>query len=456
MTLLMPNIEISIPDFCLVLLVGPSSAGKSTFAKRHFSDTEILSSDEFRARLTDDENNQAATEDAFSIIRTIANKRLTARHLTVIDATNLEPAHRSDFLKIAHDNDAFAFAIVLDPGSKTYHARHHTRQDRKFDDSILDEQIRQFHQGLSKIDDEGFRAVFSLNNPDEIDGARITRYPMRSDKRTQTGPFDIIGDVHGCADELIELLNVLGYDITLKGNRNTRRAKSKPPEGRRAVFVGDLVDRGPKSPDVLRIVMDMCEAGHAFTVPGNHDIKLLRYLNGRNVTLTHGLDATVAQLKSEPKEFTRRVQKFLESLMSHLWLDGGRLAIAHAGIKTHMLGRSSRKVRVFCFYGETSGETDEFGLPIRYNWAAEYNGDTTIIYGHTPITDPEWLNNTLCVDTGCVFGGKLTALRWPERELVAVKARKTYVVSKRPKIPPPPRPGVVLVDESERNAVVED
>jgi protein phosphatase len=158
------------------------------------------------------------------------------------------------------------------------------------------------------------------------------------------------------------------------------------------------------------------------------------------VKLTHGLDRTVAQMTAEPRQFHREVAAFLDGLVSHAWLEGGRLAVAHAGIKEEMLGRSSRAVREFCLYGETSGETVEFGLPIRYHWAADYRGRTAIVYGHTPVPEAAWFNNTLCIDTGAVFGGKLTALRWPEREIVSVPAARVYSEPIRPFGHPPPRP----------------
>ena len=167
-------------------------------------------------------------------------------------------------------------------------------------------------------------------------------------------------------------------------------------------------------------------------MPGNHDVKLIRWLHGRNVKLTHGLAESAAQLEQESTLFRGRMREFLDGLVSHLWLDGGQLVVAHAGIKEEMIGRSSGAVREFCLYGETTGETDEFGLPVRHNWAAEYRGKTTVVYGHTPVVNAEWLNNTICIDTGCVFGGKLTALRWPEKELVEVPAGKVYAEPVRP------------------------
>ena len=259
------------------------------------------------------------------------------------------------------------------------------------------------------------------------------------DRRTETGPFDIFGDIHGCAEELIELMGILGYRVASAAQCDDQRATIVPPNGRRAVFVGDLVDRGPRSPQAVRIVMNMVAQGHAFCVPGNHDARFLRWLQGRSPKLTHGLDATVAQMQAEPPEFHAAVRSFLETLPSHLQLDRGRLVIAHAGIQLEMIGSTSATTRHFCLYGDTDGIDDE-GLPIRYNWAAAYDGAPSIVYGHTPIADMGWLNNTLCIDTGCCFGGRLTALRWPEREIVSVPARATYAPPRRPFGHPPLRP----------------
>ena len=266
--------------------------------------------------------------------------------------------------------------------------------------------------------------------------------PLREtpDKRTVTGPFDIVGDVHGCADELLALLAKLDYAVTFKMSGRGREVMIEAPAGRRLIFVGDLVDRGPKSPDVLRIAMANKDAG-GLCVPGNHDIKFLRWLSGKQVKISHGLDKTVEQFRDETAEFARRVTSFLETIPHHLWLERGLLAIAHAGIREPMIGRTSGEIRSFCLYGETSGETDEFGLPIRYHWAAEYKGNIAIVYGHTPVPEAEWVNNTLCVDTGCAFGGKLTALRWPERQIISVPAHAVYAKPIRPFGHPPVRRG---------------
>ncbi|MEZ5842147.1 MAG: metallophosphoesterase [Hyphomicrobiaceae bacterium] len=258
------------------------------------------------------------------------------------------------------------------------------------------------------------------------------------DRRHDSGPFDIISDVHGCADELVALLARLGYRVTFTGT--PRRAEVSPPEGRRAFFVGDLVDRGPRSPDALRIVMAMVRAGQAFCVAGNHDDKFRRWLEGRNVTISHGIETTIHQFAAESDGFKAEVAAFLEALPHHAWLDGGRLAIAHAGIRADMLGRVSDRTRRFCLYGDAPGTVDANGLAVRFHWAAHYRGDTAIVYGHTPIETPEWFNNTLCIDTGCCFGGAMTALRWPEREIVSEPARAVYAERKRAFGHPPIKP----------------
>jgi protein phosphatase len=243
-----------------------------------------------------------------------------------------------------------------------------------------------------------------------------------------TSQFDIIGDIHGCADELEALLQALGYTI----NWHSGGVAVTSPAKRCAVFLGDLVDRGPRSPDVLRIAKHMCDTGKAIAVVGNHDDKLKRYLEGRNVKIAHGLGQTIHQLGQEPDEFSEQMRAWLNGLKSHYVLDGGNLVVAHAGLKEEMQGMDTLEVRRFCMYGESTGELDEFGLPIRWDWAESYSGSAKVVYGHTPVREPIWTNGTICIDTGCVFGGRLTALRYPELELVSVPAKRTYFQPIRP------------------------
>jgi polynucleotide kinase-phosphatase len=324
-------------------------------------------------------------------------------------------------------------AIVLDVPEATAWERTEARADRPFGRQVLTRMHRDLRRALGQLAREGFRKVHVLRGVEEIDSATVRYEKLFSDRRDVTGPFDIVGDVHGCRAELETLLRTLGWTLIRDGAG--RPVNAEHPDGRTAVFVGDLVDRGPDSPGVLRLVMGMVAAGTALCVPGNHEQKLLRKLRGRNVRLTHGLPETLEQLAAEEPAFTDRVAAFIDGLTSHLVLDGGNLVVAHAGLKEAYQGRASGRVRSFALYGETTGETDEYGLPVRYPWARDYRGRATVVYGHTPTPDPEWINNTICIDTGCVFGGALTALRYPSRELVSVPAAKEYYAPARPLVP---------------------
>ena len=415
---------MNIPELSLVVLVGVTGSGKSTFARTHFKPTEVISSDFCRGLVADDENDQSATPAAFELLHYIAGKRLAAGRLTVVDATNVQPEARRELIMLAREHDVLPVAIVLDLPEKLCAERNTTRPDRDFGAHVLRRQRGQLRRGLHNLQREGFRTVHVLRTPEEIDAATITRTKLFSDLKHESGPFDVIGDVHGCRAELEQLLTELGY--TLEHDAAGRPVGARHPDGRRAIFVGDLVDRGPDTPGVLRLVMGMVAAGTAFCVAGNHEVKLLKALRGKNVRRSHGLDASMEQLELQTEEFRAEVDRFIDGLISHYVLDGGRLVVAHAGLIERYHGRASGRVREFCLYGQTTGETDEYGLPVRYPWAQEYRGRAVVLYGHTPVPAAEWLNNTLCLDTGCVFGGRLTALNYPERTTVSVLAARVY------------------------------
>ncbi|WP_336205813.1 polynucleotide kinase-phosphatase [Nonomuraea sp. LPB2021202275-12-8] len=411
---------ISVPELSLVVLVGVSGSGKSTFAARHFKRTQVISSDFCRGLISDDENDQTATPAAFDLLHHIVGVRLSRGLFTVVDATNVQYAARRSLIDLAKQHNVLAEAIVLDVPEEVAVERNAGRPDRDFGARVVIRQRKELRRSLGKISRDGFRKVHVLRGVEEIEQAEISYEKAWTDKRELTGPFDIIGDIHGCRSELESLLARLGWEGT------------RHPEGRTAVFVGDLVDRGPDSPGVLRLVMSMVEAGTAICVAGNHEAKLARALNGRKVTVAHGLRESLDQLAAEPPEFVERARAFMDGLISHYVLDGGRLVVAHAGLKESYHGRASGRVRAFALYGDTTGETDEYGLPVRYPWAEEYRGQAMVVYGHTPTTEPEWVNNTICLDTGCVFGGSLTALRYPERELVQVPAEQVWYESVKP------------------------
>ena len=422
--------KLSVPELSLIVLVGVSGSGKSTFARKHFKPTEILSSDFCRGLVSDDENSQAATKDAFEVLHYIARKRLAAGRLTVVDATNVQPEARKPLVALAREFHCLPVAIVLDVPERIAHDRNKTRPDRDFASHVVRQQASQLKRNLRGLEREGFRHVHILKTQEEIDSTEISRDPLWNNRKDEHGPFDIIGDVHGCFAELCQLLEKLGYNVDQAG------FSVVPPIGRKLIFVGDLVDRGPQVPQVLKLAMRMVADGVALCVPGNHDVKLMRKLRGKNVQITHGLAESLDQLALESEDFRIQVADFVDDMVSHYVLDGGKLVVAHAGLKESMQGRGSGAVRDFALYGETTGETDEFGLPVRYNWAAEYRGSANVIYGHTPVPQPEWLNLTLNIDTGCVFGGQLTALRYPEKELVSVPARQIYAEPSKPFLAP--------------------
>jgi polynucleotide kinase-phosphatase len=433
--------DLTIPDMALVALVGVSGSGKSTFAARHFAPTQVLSSDFCRGLVADDENDQGASADAFDVLYYIAGKRLDSGRITVVDATNTQRDARAQLVKLAREHDVLPVAIVLDLPESECLRRNESRPDRTFGARVVHRQYGELHKSLRHLAKEGFRQVHVLRGQDEVDAARIVVEPLRNDLRAEMGPFDVIGDVHGCLGELEDLLSALGYVIERTGSVAIGAAH---PSGRRAVFLGDLVDRGPDTPGVLRLVMGMVAAGTAFAVCGNHEQKLVRALHGKKVTVSHGLAESLAQLSAESAEFQAKALAFCDELIAHYVLDGGNLVVAHAGLAERYHGRASGRMRSFALYGDTTGETDEYGLPVRYPWANDYRGKATVLYGHTPVPKAEWVNNTMCLDTGCVFGGELSALRWPEREVVAVPAREVWYEPARPLVTEPVREPDVL------------
>jgi len=381
--------NVNIPELSLVVLIGAAGSGRSSFVRKFFRDEEIISFD-FPG--------ETFGPVDFEALCLLVGQRLVAGDLTVVDVGDLRKGDRQHLVALA----------------RKYHCRPVVMVFSGPDMVVPD--LRQ----------DGFRQVHVFPNDAEAASAVLVRTPILSNRQYDHGPFDMIGDVHGCYDELVELLRVLGYEV------DEARFTARSPAGRKAVFLGDLVDRGPGVVPVLKLAMNMVEAGDALCVPGNHDARLHRKLTGHDVPLKYGLLQSLAELELEPPEFSNRVAEFIGSLPSHYVLDDGELVVAHAGMKLAMQGRRSGAVLSFAHYGETNGERDEYGFPVRLNWAADYYGRAHVVYGHTPIGEPVWLNRTINIDTGCVFGGRLTALRYPEKELVSVPARFTYFKVDKP------------------------
>ncbi len=239
--------------------------------------------------------------------------------------------------------------------------------------------------------------------------------------------IDIIGDIHGCVKEFKELTIELGY--------NWDSGFPVHPDSRMLGFVGDLTDRGPESIKVIEIVWQLViKHSKAFYTPGNHCNKLYRFLLGNKVQIAHGLETTVAEYESlnkkEQQTIRKKFMELYEKAPLYLQLDEQRLVIAHAGIKQEYIGQTHSKVKEFVLYGDITGKKNLDGSPVRRDWAKNYHGAPCIVYGHTPVKEPRIINNTYNIDTGAVFGGKLTALRYPEMELFAVGSTMPYIEEK--------------------------
>ena len=431
----MPEL-LRVPALSLVVLVGVAGSGKSTFAARQFATTQVVSSDACRAMVADDARDQSATAAAFEVVHLVVARRLAAGRLTVVDATNVEPAARRPLLELAREQDVPAVAIVLDLPTDLAAGRAASRADRAVPAEVVRRQQAYLDASLPTLSSEGFSAVHVLRSEADVAAAAVSLVPAPFDRRAERGPFDVIGDVHGCSDELEELLAKLGYELERDGAG--RAVGARHPAGRRAVFVGDFIDRGPNPAAVLRLAMGMVAAGDALAVAGNHEFKLVRALGGGGAgsagpaKVGRNLTRTLELLAAEPAGFQEEAFAFCVGLPAHLLLDGGRLVVAHAGLKESYQGRDSSRVRAFALFGDTTGERDEYGFPVRLPWADDYRGRATVLYGHTPGVAHRWVNNTLCLDTGCCFGGALTAVRYPEREQVSVPARRVYHAPTRP------------------------
>lgn len=410
---------ISLPKTTLLVLCGSPGCGKSTFASQHFKNTTIVSSDECRALVSDTETNMAASREAFKLFRFTIERRLSLGRFTVADSTAITKRARGELLRIGRKYGFNVTLMIFDIPTDVCLTRNAGR-DRRVIRPVIARMQKMLKRTLKVVHQEGFDGVHLVSEEDLRDPA--FKIEIRNHEATLPGPFDIIGDIHGCYDELITLLGKLGYRRQF--NYYTH------PAGRKAVFLGDLTDRGPRSLDSFWLVKTMVDSGNALYVPGNHCRKLFRYLEGRNIKIAHGLEKTVAEIKALPDDeeefFKEEFLQLFREAPPYLILDRGKLVVSHGGIKEEMIGRVTERIKNFCFFGDTTGEVTEEGLPVRRDWAREYGGDALIVYGHTPVPEAKFVNNTIDIDQGCAMGGHLTALRYPEREVVQVPALAVY------------------------------
>ena len=375
-----------IPEFALVMIIGQDEVSTKSFAKKYFKQEEMVNKEDLESK---------------------AEERLEARKLTVILLEDQKEQAYEIFIQLAKRHHCKPAAFILQTSPE-------------------EEEARRIEALTATLQKKGFKQIERVDCEQDDQHMTIRRIKLANNKREDHGPFDIIGDIHGCYKELYTLLEKLGYKVDEKAY------KIEGMESRKVVFAGDLVDRGPEIVKVLKLVMGMVKEGRAYCVLGNHDGKLQRKLKGSKVQVVHGLEKTMEELEKEPEAFRQEVKDFLDTLVSHYVLDEGRLVVAHAGLKERLQGRESKTIRDLAMFGETTGRVDQFGLPVRLNWSENYEGDALVVYGHTPQRETKIIHNTINIDTGCVYGGKLTAFRYPERELVQVQAERTYYESARP------------------------
>lgn len=417
---------IRLPLGALVVLVGPAGSGKSTWAARHFEPTQIVSSDACRGMIADDETDQTASRDAFRLLYFILGERLRRGLLTIVDSTALQPSIRAELLKIAAQHGSATAAIVF-ALPQAINEQWNASRARRVPADALERHRKNLELSLRVLPAEKFNTITTLRSPEDLANARVVIGSFVPEHSAP--PFDIIGDVHGCYAELAALLERLGY------RRRAAEQDFAHPDRRLPVFVGDLADRGPASVAVLTLVERMVARGAALVVQGNHDNKLLRWLLGHKVQVRHGLATTVAELEARPQEerdaLRPRLIALLQNAPGYLILDERRLVVTHAGIRDAMIGHWSRAIQAFCLYGDVAGTNAETHLPIRLDWAASRPNEQAasgplIVYGHNVVEEAREVRRTMNIDTGCVFGGRLTALRYPEMELVQVPAARDY------------------------------
>jgi protein phosphatase len=407
----------------LLVTVGAAGAGKTPWVRRNFSPEQALSLDECRRLLAGSATDYEATDEAAALLLAALDGRLRRGVTTACDGTFTDASLRRRLVELAHRHRRPAIATIFLLPEELAQFRNRERE-KIVPAGLLRRQVRAVREFSEQLAGrEGWDQVVRLDASDPA-LLPVVRFTL-PEALPYPGPFDVIGDVHGCLGELDALLDRLGW--LPPDDDGVRRHAG----GRTAVFVGDYADRGPDSAGVFRRVIAMHRAGTMLGVPGNHCVKLLKWMEGRRVQVSHGLGLTLAQLEAAGPLLQAEVRRFLESLPPVLPLGEGHLVVFHAALPRDRVGRADPSTRAQTTYGVVRGERE--GYPIRDpGWTETWptgKEEPVAVYGHTPVREPERQCNTLDIDGGCVFGGYLAAYRFPEREVVTVDAERVWFPS---------------------------
>lgn len=439
---------IHLPHGGIVLLVGPSNTGKTTLLNQLIQEeqilaSEVVSSDQFRVLVSDiefitwngrpkDESDalfneyQQISGAAFDAMDYVIAKRCQLNKLTFIDATHLREEEHDKYLQMGKKFHLPVIAMVLNI-SETELLRRDSERAFPRGRSRIKQQYQHFKNVLRFIKKKPYRRVYLLGE-EELQILNINRLenPLYID--IETG-IDFIGDIHGCFDEFIEMISKLGYQKNDKGYYTH-------PEGRKILSLGDVLSRGPKSIETLQFFQQHVAAGLAYMIDSNHGWKIARWLDGKNVKMAHGDENVAAEFEEYERKNGSEAAEKLKGLLKELLLEAkshyivrkngvNAVVAAHAGIKDYYIGKQSARISDFCRYGDSEG-LDEHGKPIRKDWSISHKSSELILWGHDPKPQPLLVNNTLNIDQGVVFGGSLTAYRYPEQQFVSVKAKQDY------------------------------
>lgn len=437
--------KIHLPHAGIVLLIGASSSGKSTWLQRavdnkDISPSEIVSSDTFRILVSDTdfidtvsghpherelnvEQYRAITAEAFSLLQQTVEARCRLNKLTFVDATNLSEAERKVYFTMAKKQHVPIYGLLLDLPLETLLKQDELRENPR-GKARMKQQARKIQEQKRVLKKEPFTRLYQASSIEEL---QIVRHPSPLYLEIGQG-LDMIGDIHGCFDEMILLLEKLGY-VSEDGLYTH-------PDGRKLLSLGDIMSRGPKSLETMQFWQRHIEAGVAYMIDSNHGYKIARFLEGQKVTLRHGDELIEQELTTYEQQhgyvategLKRKLTDMLRQAPSHYVLTKNSVPYAvavHAGIRDRYIGKDSPRIRDFCRYGDVTGLTEN-GRPIRSDWYTEHQSPLLIIWGHDPQPKPLKINQTLNIDQGVVFGGALTALRYPEETVESVPAMQDY------------------------------